>query len=105
MKPGSRDIKTSILITGAELESLQALTGYMAESYGLDGRIDAYRGKRPIGLYRWDLECLIMVVEEGISDSTDEEKRAIFGDYDVESLRSLLTRLTHEYESHYGAWK
>ena len=35
----------------------------MAESYGLDARIDKYRGKRPIGLYRWDLDCLLDVLE------------------------------------------
>ena len=39
IKPGKRDIKHLILITGQELTSLQALTGYMAESYGLDDRI------------------------------------------------------------------
>ena len=25
----------------------------MAESFGLDRRIEEYRGRRPLGLYRW----------------------------------------------------
>ena len=68
MKPGSRDIKHSILITGLELEELQRHTWMMAESFGLNRRIDAYRGKRPIGLYRWDIECLQDVISLALKD-------------------------------------
>ena len=57
MKPGKNDRKHQVLITGAELLELQRLD--MPESLGLDRRIERYRGKRPIGLYRWDLECLL----------------------------------------------
>ena len=42
MKPGKRDIKVSILITGQELDELQKHTWSMAESFGLDRRIDNY---------------------------------------------------------------
>ena len=61
MKPGSRDIKVNILITGEELEELQKHTWSMVEAFGLDRRIEQYKGKRPIGLYQWDMECLIMM--------------------------------------------
>jgi len=54
MRPGSRDVQYKILITGQELEELKKFTGDMAESFGLDRRIENYSGKRPIGLYRWD---------------------------------------------------
>ncbi len=57
MRPGKNDRKHQVLITGAELRELQQLD--MAESFGLDRRIERYEGKRPIGLYRWDLECLL----------------------------------------------
>ena len=68
MKPGSRDIKYDVMIEGAELEELKKCTGAMAESFGLDRRIENYQGKRPIGLYRWDIECLVMAIEWGICD-------------------------------------
>jgi len=42
MKPGSKDIKVNILITGAEFEELQKHTGLMAEAFGLDQRIERY---------------------------------------------------------------
>ena len=29
----------------------------LAEAFWLDGKIDKYKGARPITLYRWDLEC------------------------------------------------
>ena len=34
----------------------------MAESYGLDSRIDKLTGKRKVGFYSWDLDCLESVV-------------------------------------------
>jgi hypothetical protein len=46
-----------VLITGAELRELRRLD--MPESLGLNHRIERYLGKRPIGLYRWDLDGLL----------------------------------------------
>ncbi len=40
----------------------------MAEAFGLDRRIEAYSGKRPIGLYRWDLNCLLAVMALALSE-------------------------------------
>ena len=71
MKPGSRDKKHTILITGLELEEIQRFTGWMAESFGLDRRIADYRGKRPIGLYRWDIECLQDVIGMALKDPAE----------------------------------
>jgi len=68
MKPGSGDIKYKILITGMELEELQKQTWLMSESFGLDTRIDNYKGKRPIGIYRWDIECLVEVISYVLND-------------------------------------
>ncbi len=68
MKPGSRDRSYPILITGQELKELKELTYMMAEAFGLDGRVERYQGKRPIGFYRWDLDCL----EDVLSISVDE---------------------------------
>ncbi len=57
MKPGKKDRKHQVLISGGELRELKRLD--MPESLGLDRRIERYQGARPIGLYRWDLECLL----------------------------------------------
>lgn len=69
VKPGSKDHKASILITGLELDELQRYTGHMAESFGLDRRIANYQGVRPIGLWRWDIECLIDVINSVLDDT------------------------------------
>ena len=68
VKPGSRDRKASILITGMELDELQRFDGMMTEAFGLDRRIANYQGVRPIGLYRWDIECLVDVINSVLED-------------------------------------
>ena len=68
VKPGSRDRKASILITGMKLDELQRFDWMMAEAFGLDGRIANYQGVRPIGLYRWDIECLVDVINSVLDD-------------------------------------
>ena len=68
MKPGSKDFAYPFLITGLELEELQRFAWTMTESFGLDKRIYAYRGTRPIGLYRWDIELICDVIESALVD-------------------------------------
>jgi hypothetical protein len=68
IKPGSKDRKASILITGIELDELQRFVWMMAESFGLDRRIANYQGVRPIGLWRWDIECLVDVLSSVLDD-------------------------------------
>ena len=68
VKPGSKDRKASILITGMELDELQRFVWMMAESFGLDRRIANYQGVRSIGLWRWDIECLVDVINSVLND-------------------------------------
>jgi hypothetical protein len=68
VKPGSKDRKASSMITGMELDELQRFVWMMAESFGLDRRIGNYQGVRPIGLYRWDIECLVDVIDSVLMD-------------------------------------
>jgi hypothetical protein len=68
VKPGSKDRQASILITGLELEELQRFDWMMAESFGLDRRIANYKGTRPIRLWRWDIECLVEVINAVLDD-------------------------------------
>ena len=48
MKPVSRDHRHRLLISGDELRELKRHTGAMAEAFGLDRKIENYKGSRPI---------------------------------------------------------
>lgn len=98
LKPGKRDIKVNILIAGGELEELQKHTWSMAESFGLDGRIENYKGKKPMGLYRWDIECLLDV----LSMVLENPKEYPFeGSREYEVTQKLYQRLKQIYDSTY----
>ena len=88
-------------ITGAELDELHELTGALCETFGLDRRIERYQGKRPIVLYRWDLDVLVDVVDLALADAEDWENRRpklLPGARrpEAEPLRSLLARRLRE---------
>jgi hypothetical protein len=71
----------------------------LPESFGLEGRLQRYEGKRPIGLYRWDLECLLATLSlemEARPQHPRLRSKAIDG------LKSLHDRLQKEYDSVYG---
>lgn len=96
IKPGKRDIKCNVLIQGAELDALHAISYLLSESFGLDTRILNYKGKRPIGLYSWDFECLRGGIEYALTNAkpsypelTEEDKSA---------LAQLLQRLNGIYQ-------
>jgi hypothetical protein len=72
IKPGKNDVKVNIKFELDELELLQENTWQMAESFGLDTRIASLTGKREVGFYMWDLDCLDAVV----SDIKETEKNS-----------------------------
>jgi hypothetical protein len=96
MKPGSKDRKYEILITGMELEELRKQTPQMVEAFGLDRRIENYQGKRPIGFYRWDIDCLVEVVMCALDDPAEyPDKNA--GEYRaMKNLYEKLRKLNEE---------
>jgi hypothetical protein len=98
IKPGRYDRKLEILISGAELVELQRFVWMMAESYGLDRRIERYRGRRPIGLYRWDMDSLLNVLHSALADpweySSEEEPDHLI-------LQGLRERLQQAYDEAY----
>jgi hypothetical protein len=98
MRPGPKDVKLAILITGDELHELKRFTIDMAEAFGLDRRIEAYSGKRPIGFYRWDLDCLLAVMDLALKDQRAYPDKASSA-YAV--LKRLHDRLQEEYR---GVW-
>lgn len=75
LKPGKNDIKVNIKFEPEELELLQENTWQMAESFGLDTRIGNLTGKRKVGFYMWDLECLEMVADN--LRKTEKEKQFV----------------------------
>ena len=90
MKSGSGDKQYRILITGRELEELKKFTWSMAEAFGLDRRIESYQGKRPIGFYRWDLDCLEDVTGLALDDAEAYPSKSEPG-YDT--MRELADRI------------
>jgi len=73
MKPGKNDIKAEIKFEIDELELLQENTWQMAESFGLDMRIANLTGKRKVGFYSWDLDCLECIVSNLQQSQKDKE--------------------------------
>jgi len=98
MKPGSKDKKIKILISGKELSELQRHTWSMAEAFGLDRRIENYQGKRPVGFYRWDLDCLIDVIDIALDDPRDYPDKSSGG---YKTLKELHNRLKNEYQMNF----
>src|SRR4051794_24594572 len=99
MKPLPGDHRHRLLITGDELRELKRHTGAMAEAFGLDRKIANYKGSRPITLYRWDLECLMDVLDLALKDKRYYPDRS---SSDYLALKSLGERLRHEYDSVYA---
>jgi hypothetical protein len=99
LKPRPKDKKLYILITGEELSELQRHTWQMAEAFGLDQRIEEYRGKRPIGFYSWDLECLLCVMEGALEDDRDYPDKTTSG---YRALEGLLKRVQEEYDRNFN---
>ena len=96
MKPGKNDRKHQVLITGAELRELQQLD--MPESLGLNRRIERYQGTRPIGVYRWDLECLLAT-----SSLVVDGRDPFVSRKGLVTLKALHDRLQAVYDAAYGA--
>jgi hypothetical protein len=99
MKPGSRDHRHSLLISGDELQELKRHTGSMAEAFGLDRKIESYKGTRPLTLYRWDLDCLMDVIDLALRDERDYPDRSAPG---YLALKRLGERLRQEYDAVYS---
>ena len=97
MKPGPRDHRHKLLIQGEELLELKRHPWSMAEAFGLDRKIESYKGTRPITLYRWDLECLLDVIDIALADEYPD-KSAI----EYQALKHLADRLRKEYDDSYG---
>ena len=98
MKPGKKDIAVQCLISGMELEELQKHSYMMCEAFGLDSRIDRYKGKRPISFHQWDLECLDAVLDYVLNDAKAYPNRQ---SDEYVALNALNVRLKQLYKDTY----
>ena len=96
MKPGPNGGKLMIFITGDELHELKRFTIDMVEAFGLDRRIEAYSGKRSIGLYCWDVECLLAVMDNALEDLRAYPDKTSSS---YAALKRLHERLKEEYRT------
>jgi len=98
MKPGKNDIPIRIKISGIQLEELQRHTWHMCEAFGLDTRIDNYKGVRAISFYSWDLDCMLDVLDMVLNDKKEypnkQNERYI-------TLFSLYSNLKKAYQETY----
>ena len=93
LKPGKYDFPCSVLITGFELEEMKKHIYLMCESYGLDSRLDKYKGKRPIQLYRWDFDCIIDTLEGVLLDENDYPDHNSPGYIAMKKLKERLSKI------------
>ena len=96
MKLGSKDRPYKILITGQELIELKKLGENIFEAFGLERRIENYKGKRPIGFYRWDLDCLEMATEEALYNIRKDPEPSGPGYEALKNLHERIKRLREE---------
>jgi len=57
-----------------------------------------YQGKRPIGFYRWDLDCLIDVIEIASNDPDEYPDKDRL---EYKALSDLHDRLKNEYQRNF----
>lgn len=99
IKPGSKDQKVSVVIAGEELTELSRLTWLMSDAHGLDTRIENYRGTRPIGLYSWDFECLLAIIDHALKDRKEYPDTTTSG---YNAITQLFRRLLVDYNKNFG---
>jgi len=99
MKPGKRDIPIKIKISGGRLVELQKHTWKMIEAYGLDTKIDNYKGVRPISFYRWDLDCILDVLSMTLDDEKEYPDKK---DEGYLKLHELYVTLKKAHKETYG---
>ena len=99
MKPGKNDIPVKVKISGVQLDELKKHTWKMIEAFGLDTKIDNYKGIRPISFYSWDLDCILDVIESALDDQKEYPDKE---DEGYLELQKLYTHLKKAYKETYG---
>ena len=98
MKPGKNDIPVKIKISGIQLAELQKHSWHMTEAFGLDTRVENYKGTRPISFYSWDLDCILDVLDMVLNDEKEYPDKEDDG---FLKLQELSSHLKNEYKKMY----
>ncbi len=53
------------------MKELQKHAWQMCEAFGLDSKIEKYKGIRPISFYSWDLDCILDVLDMALDDEKE----------------------------------
>jgi hypothetical protein len=96
MKPGKRDIPIKIKISGRQLSELQKHSWQMIEAFGLDTKIDNYKGVRPISFYSWDLDCILDVLSMALDDEKEYPDKKDEGYVQLQELYMTLKKAYKE---------
>ncbi len=99
MKPGKNDIPIKRKISGRQLKELQKYTWQMCEAFGLDRKIEKYKGTRPISFYSWDLDCMLDVLDMALDDENEYPDK---NDEGYIKLHELYVDLKKVYKETYG---
>lgn len=99
MKPGKNDIPIKVKISGIQLIELQKHSWHMIEAYGLDTRVENYKGIRPISFYSWDLDCILDVLDMVLNDKKEYPNK---NDEGYIKLHELYFHLKNEYKTTYS---
>ena len=92
IKPGSADKKFYLHVTKDEADELVFHAYDLVECFGLDRRISKYKGKKPLGLYKWDIEALFEVYSSILENDPDHDYADRQSDQYC-AMRSLVDKL------------
>ncbi len=98
MKPGKNDIPIKRKISGRQLEELQKHAWQMCEAFGLDRKVENYKGTRPISFYSWDLDCILAVLDMVLDDEKEYPDKK---DEGYIKLQELYVELKEAYKETY----
>jgi hypothetical protein len=96
MKPSKNDIPVRLRISGRQLEELQRHTGAMCEAFGLDRKVDNYKGVRPISFYSWDMDCILDVLRMALDDVSEYPDQQDEGYIQLHQLYLTLKQAAEE---------
>jgi hypothetical protein len=99
MKPGKNDIPVKIRISGTQLNELKKHTWKMGEAFGLDTKIENYKGIRPISFYSWDLDCILDVINMALANQKEYPDKE---DEWYLELKIIYRHLKKAYKETYG---
>jgi len=74
----------------------------MCEAFGLDNKVAKYKGTRPITFYRWDLDCILDVLDMALEDEKEYPNKK---DEGYIKLYELFVDLKQAYKETYEDWE